>query len=269
MQGPTRNGSGEVPSRGYAYGPAYRLTLPLIARGAVAILLRHPRSLAGDASIVLGHMPASPLVRGADRIPEEGAFIVVANHYERPGLWMAWPAMLISRVVQARTGRETHWIAIQEWESFSLWGISIPRGLIRAVFQRAFATYGIIAMPPPDSPAASRASAMRLAASAARRGSILGLMPEGTVGPTPELLPAREGAGLFVLLLAAGGTRVLPVGLYEEEGRLVADFGEPFALRIPEDVPKDARDVWASERVMRAIRALLPEPLWGAYADCD
>jgi 1-acyl-sn-glycerol-3-phosphate acyltransferase len=255
------------PPAGYAYGPQYHLTPELILRGAAAIVLGRPRSLAHDASIVLHHMPVAPLVRGADRIPEDGAFVVVANHYERPGLWMAWPAIALSRVVQARTGRETHWIAIQEWESYSLFDINIPRRLIRAVFERAFATYGIIAMPPPDSPAASRAHAMRVAAGEAKRGEILGLMPEGTVGSTPALLPAREGAGTFMLLLATGNTRLLPVGLYEERGRLTVDIGEPFALRVPSDVPKDERDRWAGERVMRAIRELLPEPLWGEYAN--
>jgi hypothetical protein len=259
---------GETPlPTGYAYGPRYRITPDLILRGAAAIILGRPRSLAQDASIVLHHMPVPPLVRGADRIPEDGAFVVAANHYERPGLWMAWPAIAVSHVIQARTGQETHWIAIQEWEAFSLWGVNIPRRLIRAVFERAFATYGIIAMPPPDSPAASRAHAMRVAAGGAKRGEILGLMPEGTVGSTPALLPAREGAGMFLLLLAAGSTRILPIGLYEERERLVVDVGEPFALRAPKEVAKDARDRWARERVMHAIRERLPEPLWGVYAD--
>jgi hypothetical protein len=92
-------------------------------------------------------------------------------------------------------------------------------------------------------------------------------MPEGTVGTIPELLEAREGAGLFLLLLAATGVRILPVGLYEERGRLVAHFGDAFPLHLPTGVPKDARDAWTRDHVMHAIRDLLPEPLWGAYRD--
>jgi hypothetical protein len=182
---------------------------------------------------------------------------------------MAWSAMLISHEIRARTGKETHWIAIQEWESFSLWGIDIPRALIRVVFERAFATYGIIAMPPPDAPASARAGAMRLSAGEVKRGSILGLMPEGTVGSTPELLQAREGAGVFLLLLAASGARILPVGLYEEQEYLVAEFGEPFALDLPKHLPKDTRDTWARDRVMNAIKHLIPEALWGVYRETD
>jgi 1-acyl-sn-glycerol-3-phosphate acyltransferase len=252
---------------GYDYGPRYRISLPLVFRGSAAIALGRQRSLARDALIVLGQMPMPPLVRGADRIPEDGKFVVVANHYERPGLWMAWPAILISHVVQTRTTLETHWIAIQEWEAFSLWGIQIPRRLIRVVFERAFSTYGIIAMPPTDAPAAARAGALRASAAEAKRGSILGLMPEGTVGSTPELLHAREGAGVFLLLLAATGVRILPAGLYEEHDRLVANFGDPFSLQVPAGVAREARDRWARDRVMNAIKELVPEPLWGVYRD--
>ncbi|HEX6506342.1 MAG TPA: 1-acyl-sn-glycerol-3-phosphate acyltransferase, partial [Chloroflexota bacterium] len=219
------------------------------------------------ALVALGHMPVPPVVRGKDRIPEEGRFVVVANHYERPGLWMAWPAMYVGHLIRERTGQDTHWIAIQEWESFSLWGIPIPRPVIRAVFERAFRVYGIIAMPALRAPASARAGAMRAAALRVKRGEILGLMPEGTVGATPELLDAREGAGAFLLLLTTAGTQILPVGLYEESGRLVAHFGDPFRVVPPREVARDARDSWARRHVMEAIKTLLPEPLWGVYRE--
>lgn len=249
---------------GYTYGPLYSIGWPLLLRGIMALSLGQRRSLGRDALQVISHMPMPPLVRGADRIPEDGRFIVVANHYERPGLWMAWPAILISHVVAVRAGAETHWIAIQEWQNFSLWGVRISRHLIRAVFERAFAVYEIIAMPPPDAPPSARSGSIRSAVAEVKRGSILGLMPEGTVGPTPELLPAREGSGLFLAMLATDGTPILPVGLYEEHGRLVAHFGVPFVLEIPRSVAKNARDTWARERVMGAIKELLPSALWGA-----
>jgi len=209
--------------------------------------------------------PVPPLVRLADNIPETGPLVLLANHYERPGLWMVWPAFLAGHLVRERTGRDTHWIAIQEWESFSVWRIPVPPSIIRRVFERAFHTYGIIAMPSADTPAAGRASSMRAAAQLVHEGQIIGLMPEGDVGPTPELLEAREGVGSFLLLLAGRGARMLPVGIYEEDQRLVAHFGPAFELTAPTDLPKADRDQWARDRVMLAIRALLPEPLWGVY----
>jgi 1-acyl-sn-glycerol-3-phosphate acyltransferase len=237
----------------------------MILRGALYIALGRPRSLARDALVALGGMPAPPLVRGGDLVPEGGHVVVVANHYERPGLWMAWPGLYIAHLIRERTGRDTHWIAIQEWESFSLWGIPIPRQVIRAVFERAFGVYGIVAMPPESASASDRAAALRAAATRVRHREILGLMPEGTVGPTPELLRAREGVGAFLLLLAAAGARILPAGVFEEDGRLVVRFGEPFTPAPPRELPREERDAWVRARVMTAIRDLLPEALWGVW----
>jgi hypothetical protein len=254
-----------TPPPGYRYGPPYRPSWANVLRGIYYIVRGRPRSLAHDALWAIANMPLPPRVRGAELIPESGPFVAVANHYERPGLWMAWPAMFAGHVIQERTGQDTHWIAIEEWESFSLFGIPIPHSAIRETFQRAFNTYGILAMSPPDAPAASRARSMRAAAQTIKGGGIIGLMPEGDVGATPELLEAREGAGAFLLLLAAAGARILPLALYEEEDRLVAHFGAPFDLTAPRDIPRERRDRWARDRVMLALRDLLPRPLWGAY----
>jgi len=254
-----------TPPPGYCYGSRYGASWANIIRGVSYILLGRPRSLSRDASYALMQTPVPPLVRLADNIPETGPLVLLANHYERPGLWMVWPAFLAGHLVRERTGRDTHWIAIQEWESFSVWRIPVPPSIIRRVFERAFHTYGIIAMPSADTPAAGRASSMRAAAQLVHEGQIIGLMPEGDVGPTPELLEAREGVGSFLLLLAGRGARMLPVGIYEEDQRLVAHFGPAFELTAPTDLPKADRDQWARDRVMLAIRALLPEPLWGVY----
>jgi 1-acyl-sn-glycerol-3-phosphate acyltransferase len=252
------------PPPGYRYGRRYRASWENVIRAIIYIARGKPRSLAQDALLAIPNMPAPPLIRHADRIPESGQCVVVANHYERPGLWMAWPAIFAGHAVRERTGKDVHWVAIEEWESFSLWGIAVPPGVVKVVFERAFQTYGILAMPSPHAPATARAGAMRAAVQEIKEGHIIGLMPEGDVGATPELLEAREGVGAFLLLLA-GRAPLLPVGLYEENDRLVADFGSPFPLELPAEVPKNDRDRWVRDRVMRAIRDLLPEPLWGIY----
>jgi 1-acyl-sn-glycerol-3-phosphate acyltransferase len=256
-----------APPPGYAYGGAYRPTRTNVLEAAHYIVRGRPRSLATDGMRAIRHAPVPPLLRGADNIPEQGPFAVVANHYERPGLWMAWPAVYLSHVVWQRAGRELHWMAIEEWESFSLGRIPIPPWMTRVVFRRAYRVYGIIAMPPPDAAAAGRAAAMRSAVQVIKAGGVVGVMPEAAVGPTPELLEAREGVGSFLLLLAHAGARVLPVGLYEEAPRLVARLGAPFELSVPGSVARDDRDRWIRNRVMYAIRDLLPAALWGAYKE--
>ena len=137
-----------APPPGYAYGPPYRASLANRMRAVVNIAAGRPRSLARDAFLALRDMPHPPLVRGEDRLPERGPLVLAANHYERPRLWMAWAALIVSDLVLLRCGQETRWIAIQEWESFSLAGIPISPALVRRVFERAFHTYAILAMPP-------------------------------------------------------------------------------------------------------------------------
>jgi hypothetical protein len=179
---------------------------------------------------------------------------------------MAWPGLLISHLVWERTGQDLRWLAIEEWESLSLWGIDIPPDLIRRVFHRAFATYNILAMPSKHSTVTARAKSMRAALQTVKDGKVIGLMPEGDVGDTPALLPAREGVGSFLLMLAGAGAPVVPIGISEENERLVAHVGTPLDLTLPVGVPKTERDQWVRDRVMHAIRDLLPEPLWGQYS---
>src|SRR5947209_17704217 len=101
---------------------------------------------------------------------------------------MAWPAIFVSHAIWQRRGAETHWVAIQEWESFRLWSVPVPPPVTRVVFERAYRAYGILAMAPPDAPAAARAAAIRETVHLIKAGGVVGLMPEGTVGFTPELL---------------------------------------------------------------------------------
>jgi 1-acyl-sn-glycerol-3-phosphate acyltransferase len=254
-----------APPPGYTYGPRYRPSADNILRGIAYIALGRPRSLAHDALWAVANMPVAPRVRGIEHVPETGPLVLTANHYERPGLWMAWPALFVSQAIWQRTGRDTHWVAIEEWESFALFGLPIDPEVIRRVFARAFNTYGIIAMPAPSAPGAARAAAMRSTARRLKEGAIIGIMPEGDVGATPELLPAREGVGTFLGLLMAGGTPVIPTGLYEEEGRLVAEFGAPLSPTVPSGMSREDADRAIREQIMRAIAGLLPEPLRGAY----
>jgi hypothetical protein len=102
---------------------------------------------------------------------------------------------------------------------------------------------------------------------AIKAGQVIGLMPEGTVGETPELLSPREGVGTFLLLATAAGAKIVPAGIYEEAGRLVIDVGAPFGLDLPSGLAKGERDGWARTQVMNAIKDRLPEALWGAYRD--
>lgn len=96
-----------------------------------------------------------------------------------------------------------------------------------------------------------------------RRGRVVGIAPEGTRSKTGALQRARHGAGWLARM---SGTPVIPMALWGVErigpGRRPEVFvraGEPLAL------PREASNDEATERIMRAIAALLPESYRGAY----
>ncbi len=46
------------------------------------------------------HMPR-PILNGVEYLPQSGAFIIVANHYQRPGMWIGWVGALVVEAVNA------------------------------------------------------------------------------------------------------------------------------------------------------------------------
>ncbi|HEY6074710.1 MAG TPA: hypothetical protein VIV15_15330, partial [Anaerolineales bacterium] len=126
-------------------------------------------------------------------------------------------------------------------------------------------------MPPRTQDTVARASAVRAVLShvEAHPQSALCLAPEGRDLLDGQLSWPPSGAGRFILLLAARGMPVLPVGGWEQDGALQVRFGEPYRLKIPVidgwQMTKE-RDRLAAGIVMRSIAALLPESMRGEFA---
>ena len=73
------------------------------------------------------------------------------------------------------------------------------------------------------------------------------------------------GSGRFCLLLAAAGLHFLPVGVYEADGALTLNFGEPYELSIARLGSADERDRLAAREVMGRIAPLIPAELRGEF----
>jgi 1-acyl-sn-glycerol-3-phosphate acyltransferase len=239
-------------------------------RALTSFALGRRRDLARDAREVLGRQPVRPRVEGAEHIPADGPFLIVANHYERPGLWVLWGAWLITAAVGQRRPRGPHvrWVHISEWTDYVFYGIRLPSGFTRRYIEAASRTWGILPIPPPGRQSATGARALlRVARAVEGAGEVIGIFPEGE--PSVALRPAVPGSGGLLLLLTANGLPVVPVGLFEPDGILTARFGPPFRLEVPRGGPAEQRDEAARQRVMQAVRDQLPPELWGYYAEPD
>jgi hypothetical protein len=271
--------------RGDVSNQPWYLFSPRLAGGVLwSVLRQRRRSFAQDADLLLRPLKPSPTVADAHLIPVAGTFLVVANHYARPGLgaWLG-AALITQAIAQRRPDTPVHWLMTDAWlyhDWLHSWTVT---PVTRWLFTHLAEMYGFVTTPPvydgwvqPREGAVSVRRFLALAQQARARGEVLAIAPEGTGDPAHPrcLVSPPPGVGRFLLLLArqAGAAAsdtslpLLPVGVAERGDRLVATFGQPFSLVPPAALPKAQADAWASRQVMLAIGRLLPAELWGEYA---
>jgi len=240
----------------------------------VSVLTGRRRSFSADARWLLGRLPIPPRIAGEEHIPAQGPFVVVANHYQRPGLWVAWGVCLISMAVARRRleSPEVRWAMAGEWRARPLGPLPWPAPFLRWLFRRVAATYGHIVVPTADFMSAGRAQAARAMLRALRppvsggTPSPLGLLPEGRNSPDCSLRRPERGIGRLLLHLCRGGIPVLPAAVREVDGALTVTFGPPVTLEPFQAASEEDADA-ALDEVMVAVARLLPPSMHGAYAN--
>lgn len=247
--------------------PRYRIPLHRLAQAAWYMALNKPRNLGQDFHYLESNVPVQPKLEGAEMLNVGGPLVLVANHYERPGLWMGWSGLIIAHKVYETTGRRVRFIAISEWNDFRLAGLPIPPKVTRFAFERFYRTFGFIPMEPEGAGAVARSMGVRAALRAVSGGEVICIFPEGDVGPTPAMIAAQGGVGAFVLRLASRGAKVVPVGLFEKQGILHVSVAPSVNVDGLMQIPKEERDIVAGWRIMVSVAKLLPPELRGYYSD--
>ena len=249
------------------YRPHYRVPWSLRLLGLRRILVGRPVSCAADMARLLAAAPRPPRVEGVEQIPPAGALLVTHNHYCRPGLGAWWSTSLVSTTVARRRGADPVWLATSEWYYLDPLRSATITPLTRWAFGRAARVWGLLPMPPDERELARRAAAVRRVLHESRlifaAGGALGIAPEGR--GEDVLVEPPTGAGRFLLRLTAAVADIVPVGIYEEGGTLVARFGPAYRLAAHPGEDKRAEDERIKTEVMTAIAALLPAGARGPY----
>jgi len=205
-----------------------------------------------------------PVILGKENILGRGPFLVTLNHYSRPGFFILWAAAAIN----AALPKSSIWLMTGAWTSRKGGFDRLRTWLTGKLFARLAQIYGLVTMPPmPPAPgdSADRALSVRrlLQKMRAEEDAIVCIAPEGMDFPGGLLGAPFPGTGKLLLQTARLAGRVLPVGVFEENERLVIRFGKPYVLTLPEGTADVDRA--ACDEVMRRIAALLPEGMRGEY----
>lgn len=250
----------------------YSYPVHLLIPSFLRVLFGISSSPSRDAALLLKNARPIPRVLNIENIPPESPFVLVVNHYDRPGLGAWWGASVILCAIAARrtrVPRDVHFIYAREWwypRGFGRW---VKQPLTRWFFGQVAKTYGMITLPPIlEEYRGQGATGVRhaLALTRGENPQLVGIAPEGRTGPNLALCEPPTGAGLFLLMLTHDTTPCLPAGVFEDDSlSLTVNFGAPFQLCMPRDLAREERDRQAAWQVMVEIGKLLPERMWGVY----
>ena len=230
----------------------------------LSLIYRELRDIRKDSQALLRNHHPRATIRNAGNIPGSGPFLLTMNHYSRPGFFILWAALEIC----AALPQPSIWLMTAAWTNRSGGFDRLRTWFTRLIFKRLAEIYGLVtmpAMPPALGDAGERALSIRRLLRKLREqpDAILCIAPEGMDFPGGILGEPFPGSGKLLLQAANLLNRILPVGVYEEDKRLVIKFGKPYILDEPSIHAEIDRQV--ADQVMRKIAALLPEKMRGVY----
>ncbi len=209
------------------------------------------RFLAGVAR----HIQPEPRIEG--RLPEDPRFVLAANHYQRPGLWILHTAVALTRAVEARYGPSeapVRWMVTANWPPLRIGPLRFPSPGDWLLPRVAYALHGYPVPFAGTNPRLAAATLRRLLRDAAQAGLPIGIFPEGVAGVAGRMAPPLPGVGRLLVRL---GKPVLPAHV-AEDGRFLIRFGD----LIPAAELASAPD--AGQLVLDRIADLSPQASAGS-----
>jgi hypothetical protein len=175
---------------------------------------------------VVARMQPPPEYIGLENIPTDPRFLIVANHYQRKGLWILHPASAITQAVRKVIGPgnpPVHWIVTANWPPIRVgpWRIASPGD--RLLPRVAHALHCNAVSFAKHNPGFTASSIRRLLKDAPTLDRPIGLFPEGVAGSAGRLTDPLPGVERLIVKL---NRPALPIAISETD-RLVIRIGTP------------------------------------------
>lgn len=206
----------------------YPVPWDLVLRLAPGVWSGEPARLDRICTEIVRRLAPPPVVLGLEKLPTDPRFVLVANHYQRRGLWIAHPAAVLTEAIRNRYALDNppvRWVVTANWPRIRIgpWEIPSPGDWLLPRVARTLSAY-----PVPfagSNPAAAARSLRRLIREAKSADRPVGLFPEGVPGRAGRPAPPLPGAGRLLAHLAHTGMPAVPAAIGEDEGLAVC-FGD-------------------------------------------
>jgi 1-acyl-sn-glycerol-3-phosphate acyltransferase len=179
---------------------------------------------------IVRKMVPGPAFEGLEHLPADPRFLLVANHYQRPGLWIVHVASALTQAIANRYGRQidppVHWVVTANWPPWKIGPLTIPSpgDILLPRVAHALSCF------PVSFAGANRAytaaTLKRILKATQTLQRPIGLFPEGVAGSAGQLHPPLPGVDRFIALLAKRNWPAIPAGV-SENGRFQIRFGQP------------------------------------------
>lgn len=199
---------------------------------------RTKRNVDDFSGSIMRRMVPEPILSGIEHLPTSPRFLLVANHYQRKGLWIVHVASVLTQAIANHYGRDVdppvHWMVTANWPPWKLGPLRIPSpgDFLLPRVAEALSCFPVSFAG--ANPAYTAATLKRILKAVPTLQRPIGLFPEGVAGAAGRLTDPLPGVDRFVALLAKKGWPALPAGV-SEDGRFVVRFGP---MIEPEEITK-------------------------------
>lgn len=179
-----------------------------------------------SAGICAGMNPP-PDITGREELPISGRFMLVANHFQRKGMWILHPAAVLTQAIRQHYGPgdpPVRWMVTANWPGLKVGPVSFPSpgDLFLPRVAHALACYPVSFAG--SNQAFTARSIRRILREAPGANRPLGIFPEGVAGVAGKLTRPLPGVDRLIAHLAKAGLPVQPAAISETD-RLAVRFG--------------------------------------------